>query len=159
MEAGSSLFFQFASPFIPASLLLSVPWPHYLSPLSHRCCDYGCHAVVKRSTINRPEIKPKNEFPQRWPHALLSRNYLAGEWLIIPLKRQRQKHTGRNSAWLRLEGQFYSFSTHATHACWNRVQPSFPTTIKIQNHQYSHLGWIGRIPPSNHNRWDSNIPY
>lgn len=86
---------QFCVPFIPTSLLLSEPVPHYLSPLSHHCCDYGCHAAVKRSTINRPEIKPKNEFPQCRPHALLSRNYLAGEWLIIPLRRQQQKHWRR----------------------------------------------------------------
>lgn len=92
-------FFQFCVPFIPTSLLLPAPLPHYLSPLSHHCCDYGCHAAVKRSTINRPEIKPKNEFPQCRPHALLSRNYLAGERLIIPLRRQ---HRRRDSAWLRL---------------------------------------------------------
>lgn len=101
MELGSSFFFffcfQICFPFIPTSLLLPAPLPHYLSALSHHCCDYGCHAVVKRSTINRPEIKPKNEFPQCRPHALLSRNYLAVEWLITPLRRQRQKRRRRDS--------------------------------------------------------------
>ncbi len=91
-------FFQFCVPLIPTSLLLSVPVPHYLSALSHHCCDYGCHAAVKRSTINRPEIKPKNEFPQCRPHALLNRNYPAGGRLIIPLRRQCQRHKRRDSA-------------------------------------------------------------
>lgn len=102
MELGSSLFSILLPPFIPTSLLLSMPLPHYLSVLSDHCCDYGCHAAVKRSTINRPEIKPKNEFPQCRPHALLSRNYLAGEWLITPLRRQRQKRRRRDGVWLRL---------------------------------------------------------
>lgn len=102
MELGSSLFSILLPPFIPTSLLLSMPLPHYLSVLSDHCCDYGCHAAVKRSTINRPEIKPKNEFPQCRPHALLSRNYLAGEWLITPLRRRRQKRRRRDDVWLRL---------------------------------------------------------
>lgn len=97
MDPGSSLLFppQFL---IRTSLLLAAPVPHYLSPLSHHCCDYGCHAAVKRFTINRPEIKPKNEFPR--PHALLSRNYLAG-WLVHGEDGSgNQKHwTGRGRAW------------------------------------------------------------
>lgn len=95
MDPGSPPFFSNSASL--SSLLLSLPLPHYLSALSYHCCDYGCHAVLKRSAINRPEIKPKNEFPQCRPHALLSRNYLAGEWLITPLRRQRQKHTRRDS--------------------------------------------------------------
>lgn len=84
-------FIQFHFPFVLTSLPLLMPLPHYLSALSYHCCDYGCHAVVKRTAINRPEIKPKNEFPQCRPHALLSRNYLAGVRLITPVRRQRQE--------------------------------------------------------------------
>lgn len=88
-----SLLLSFSS---PHPSLSPAPSPYYLSALSYHCCDYGCHAVVKRTTINRPEIKPKNEFPQCRPHALLGRNYLGGEWLITPLRRQRQKHRRRD---------------------------------------------------------------
>lgn len=88
-----SLMLSFSS---PHPYLSPAPSPHYLSALSYHCCDYGCHAVIKRTTINSPEIKPKNEFPQCRPHALLGRNYLGGEWLITPLRRHRQKHRRRD---------------------------------------------------------------
>lgn len=98
-------FFSILPSFHP---LLSVPVPHYLSPLSHHCCDYGCHAAVKRPTINRPEIKPKNEFPQRWPHALLSRNYLAG-WLVYWEDSSRNTGEGKALDWQQQHSFIYLF--------------------------------------------------
>lgn len=62
--------------------------PHYLSPLSHHCCDYGCHAAAKRSTINSPEIKAK-----KWISAVLAPCTPEQELhrsLISPPRRQQQ---------------------------------------------------------------------